>query len=196
MPFLRPLPIRWGRRWTIWLTVIALLCRASSVAAQDVAVPVDVQVPLFIKILAFDRNLGSRPPGPLVVGVLYQANFRASADVAAQVRRFIKDGNEDLKVVPINLDETDDLLDVLARQHVLVLYVCPLRAVELKSVTDASRQSGVRTLTGVPRYVESGLGIGLDLKGQRPEIVVNLVAIRAEGADFDAQLLKLARIVR
>jgi hypothetical protein len=71
-----------------------------------------------------------------------------------------------------------------------------LRAFDLRIVTSISRQAGVRTVTGVPRYVEGGLGIGIDLKGERPEIVVNLAASRAEGADLDAQLLKLARIVR
>lgn len=178
------------------LGFLLLLAAPSAVRAQDVAVPVEIQVPLFIKILAFDRNLGSRPPGPLVVGVLYQGNFRASADIAAQVKRALRDTREDLKVISIDLDQTPDLIVALSRQTIHVLYVSPLRAFDLKTVTAISRQSGVRTVTGVPRYVEDGLGIGIDLKGERPEIVVNLLASRAEGADLDAQLLKLARIVR
>jgi hypothetical protein len=47
----------------------------------------------------------------------------------------------------------------------------------------------------VPRYVETGLAIGVDMKGERPEIVINLAASRAEGADLTAHLLKLARLV-
>jgi hypothetical protein len=164
--------------------------------AQDVAVPVEVQVPLFIKILSFDRTLGSRPAGPLIVGVLYQGEYRASADIASQVRRALKDSGEDLRIVSIDLDHTPDLLNALSHQHLHVLYVSPLRAIDLKTVTITSRQVGVRTVTGVPKYVEDGLGIGIDLKGERPEIVVNLLASRAEGSDLDAQLLKLARIVR
>lgn len=48
----------------------------------------------------------------------------------------------------------------------------------------ASRLAGVSSVTGVPRYVESGLVVGLELKGGRPEIVVNLPAPRTEGADL------------
>jgi hypothetical protein len=66
----------------------------------------------------------------------------------------------------------------------------------MKAVRELSRRTGVRTVTGVPHYVEDGLGIGIDLRGGRPEIMVNLVASRAEGGDLDAQLLKLARIVQ
>ncbi len=168
----------------------------SALHAQEVAVPVEVQIPLFIKILSFDRTLGSRPAGPLIVGVLYQGDYRVSADIAFQVKRALRDTGEDVRVVSIDLDHTPDLNETLTRAKPHVLYVSPLRAIDLAIVTAISRQTGVRTLTGVPRYVEDGLGIGIDLKGQRPEIVVNLLASRAEGSDLDAQLLKLARIVR
>ena len=47
----------------------------------------------------------------------------------------------------------------------------------------------------MPRYVEGGLAIGVDMKGDRPEIVINLAASRAEGAELNAHLLKLARVV-
>lgn len=182
-------------RWTTLLTLL-LLALPGLVRGQEVAVPVDVQVPLFIKILSFDRNLGSRPPGPLLVGVLYQGNVRASAEIATQVKRSLKATGEDLKIISIDLDRSADLTEALAHQAVQVLYVSPLRGIDLRIVASISRQAGVRTVTGVPRYVEAGLGIGIDLKGQRPEIVVNLAAARAEGADLDAQLLKLARVVR
>jgi hypothetical protein len=78
---------------------------------------------------------------------------------------------------------------------VRVLYVSPLRAVHLEDVALVSRAAQITTVTGVPRYVETGLAIGVDLKGERPQIVVNLAASRAEGADLTAHLLKLARVV-
>jgi hypothetical protein len=50
-------------------------------------------------------------------------------------------------------------------------------------------------VTGVPEYVERGLAIGVGVKGERPEIVINLDASRAEGAELNAQVLRIARIV-
>lgn len=184
------------RQGACWLALIFsfLPVRPEAVAAQEMAVPVEVQIPLLLKILSFDRSLGS-PTGPLVIGVLYQGKYRASADAAEQVRRSARTSGREVEIVALDQDVTDDLSEAMTRHHVRVLYVSPLRAVDLKAVWELSRKLGVRTVTGVPQYVEDGLGIGIDLKGGRPEIVVNLLASRGEGADLDAQLLKLARIV-
>jgi hypothetical protein len=172
-----------------------------SLAAQEAPVPVAVQIPILVKILNFDRNLPERADGPLVVGVLFQSRYRTSANVADEVCRALHAlpagalGEMELSCVAIDLDATSALDSALKRKRVQVLYVSPLRAVLLGDVTAVSRAAGITTLTGVPRYVETGLAIGLDMKGERPEIVINLAASRAEGADFTAHLLKLARVV-
>jgi hypothetical protein len=170
-------------------------------AAQDMAVSVEVQVPLLVKILGFDRNLTGRPDNEIVLGVLYQGKYRTSANVATEVREALKRsppfvvGGRKLRTVAIDLDATPDLDATLARLKASVLYVTPLRAADVRALAAATRASHVTTVTGVPEYVEMGLAVGIGIAGQRPEIVVNLAASRAEGADYDAQLLKLARIV-
>jgi hypothetical protein len=170
-------------------------------SAQDMAVPVDVQVPLLAKILGFDRTLPGGPSDEVVLGVLFQGKYRTSANVAAEVRDAINRsqqsiGGRPVRMVGIDLDETPNLEASLTRLHVTVLYVTPLRAIDLQALTTTTRASRIPTVTGVPEYVETGLGIGIGIKGERPEIVINLGASRAEGADLNAQLLKLARIVR
>jgi hypothetical protein len=172
-----------------------------SLAAQEVPVPVAAQIPILVKILNFDRNLAGRAGGRLVLGVLFQSHYRTSANVADQVCPTLQElpvgalGAMELSCVTIDLDATSALDSALTRKRVQVLYVSPLRAVPLGDVMAVSRAAGITTLTGVPRYVETGLAIGLDMKGERPEIVINLAASRAEGADLTAHLLKLARVV-
>ncbi len=173
----------------------------AALTAQEMAVPVTVQLPLFVKILSFDRNLVAQPSGPIVMGVLYQSKFRASANVADEVRRAagrltVVGNGATLRVIPLDLDETPDLGSALRRLPLTVLYVSPLRAMDLESVAAATRKARILTLTGVPRYVAAGISIGIDMKGNRPDIVINLPAAKAEGADLDAQLLKLARVIQ
>lgn len=186
------------------LRLVFLLLAAgppAALAAQEMAVPIAVQLPLFVKILTFDRNRVAQPGGPIVMGVLYQSKFRASANVADEIRRtagrLSGAGNGAvLRVIALDLDDTSDLESALSRLQLTVLYVSPLRAVDLESVAAATRKARILTLTGVPRYVAAGLSIGIDLKGERPDIVINLPAAKAEGADLDAQLLKLARVIQ
>jgi uncharacterized protein DUF4154 len=175
------------------LAVLGLGAIVSSAMAQDVPVPPGVQVPLLLKILTFDRNLADAPE-PLVVGVVFQRRNRASAAVGDEVRLLLAASARPIRVVVIDLDETHDLRGTLLRESVRVVYVGPLQAVSVSTVAEATRGEGVVSVTGVPRYVEQGLAVGIDLSDSRPRIVINLAASRAEGADFSAELLKLARL--
>jgi hypothetical protein len=162
-------------------------------AAQEVAVPVEVQVPLLLKILTFNRSL-TDAADPLVVGIVFQHRNRASAAIGEEVRGLLMAAPRPIRVVVIDLDETRDLRGTLLRESVRVVYVAPLQAVSVSTLTEATRGERVVSVTGVPRYVEQGLAVGIDLSDSRPRIVINLAASRAEGADFSAELLKLARL--
>ncbi len=172
---------------------------ASRLAAQEMPVPVEVQVPLLLKILSFDRALTGSRTDPLVVGVVFQGRNRTSSEIGAEVRSRLTaagrpGGGRVIRVVSIDLDQTDDFLAMLLRDSVRVLYVAPLRAIAISTVAAATREGLVVSFTGIPRYVEQGLAVGIDVNGMRPQIVVNLAASRAEGAQFSADLLKLVRL--
>ena len=164
-------------------------------------VPVDVQVPVLLKVLTFDRRIADARGENLVVGVLYQSGYRLSGTVRDGVVNALNrtgstgPANRALNVVTIDADVTEKLDEALTRLGVKVLYVTPLRAFDLDGLVKATRRTRTLTLTGVPDYVEAGLSIGLDLRQDRPQILVNLRAARAEGADLAAPLLSLATVV-
>ena len=195
-------PLAGLRAGLLALGLTAFAARSS--VAQELAVPVSVQIPILAKILNFDRNFTERAGGRLTIGVLYQSRYRTSANVAAEVCRALEQlppsafgALESLErtCIAIDLDAISALDSVVKRLGVRVLYVSPLRAVHIEDVMAVSRAAQITTFTGVPRYVETGMAIGVDLKRERPEIVINLAASRAEGADLAAHLLKLARVV-
>lgn len=155
--------------------------------------PVETQVPLLLKILAFDRDL-AEAADPLVVAIVFQGRNRVSAAISEDVRGRFAAAVRPIRVVAIDLDKTGDLAALLVRERVAVLYVAPLQAVSVATLAAATRGKRVVSITGVPRYVEQGLAVGIDLSGERPQIVINLAASRAEGAEFSAQVLKLARL--
>ena len=66
----------------------------------------------------------------------------------------------------------------------------------MEKITNLSRDKKILTLTGVPDYVDSGLTVGIGTKGRKPRIIINLLAAKAEGADFSSGLLNLAKVVK
>jgi len=190
-----------------WLRVgfgalLMLRAGATTLGAQDMAVPVTTQVPILAKVLEFNRKLSARREGELVIGILHQRRYRTSANVADEVHQALSrlpagvvQGRR-IRTVMIAFDDPGDLAAILAREQVDVLYVTPLRAVDIDALKATCRTAQVTTVTGVPEYVERGLAIGVGVKGERPEIVINLDASRAEGAELNAQVLRIARIVQ
>jgi hypothetical protein len=185
------------------LAVLALVfATALAVAAQELDVPVETQVPILLKVLGFDRKVTERAGEPLRIGLLYQPRVRSSRAVAEAFREAAaKSGiravaGRALQFVSIEIDDESDLARSLGSAQVDAVYVTPLRAVRIEAVTEITRQRHITTLTGVPHYVVDGLTVGLGVRGQKPEILVNLQSHKAEGAEFSAQLLKMARIVR
>ena len=68
----------------------------------------------------------------------------------------------------------------------------PLRTIDIGELASIARKrhvSTVITASRIPGYVENGLAVGVGLKGRKPEILINLEAARAEGANFNAQRL-------
>jgi hypothetical protein len=187
------------RRAAVLLSVIAGLFLAMPLAAQEADVPVGLQIPLFLKVVSFDRQLASRMDEELVVAVAYQGGNRESVRAMDDVVRAIRSargvpGMPELRVVSIDLDKTSLVVE-LARRQVTILYVAPLRSVDIAIIADAARAARVTTFTGTPRYLSDGLAVSVRYQGERPKLLINVDAARLEGAEFSAELLKLAQVM-
>ena len=188
------------RPWcsAIMAALLAGVCLATPVCAQAADVPVALQIPLFLKVVSFDRQLTLRMGSELVVAVAYQGNNRESVrarDAAARALRDARNvpGMPKLRIEFIDVDE-QSLIVELAKRKVTVLYVAPLRALDISIVADAARAARVTTCTGTPDYLSDGLAVSVRYQGERPKLLINVEAARLEGAEFSAELLKLAQV--
>lgn len=163
--------------------------------AQEMEVPVAVQIPLFLKVITFDRQRVQNADAEIVIGVTFQNGYRNSISVRDEVVRTLRSApGKRIRIVLIDLDH-DPLVDVLEHQNITLLYVSPLRSYTVSAIAVAAASAKVTTVTGVPHYVEEGIAVGVRLQGDRPRLLVNLTASRLGGADFTAELLKLAEVL-
>jgi len=184
------------------LGVLTLLLAGGSAQAQKMAAPAEVQVPLLFKILTFDRRVGTRPAGNvIVIAVVFQTGYRASLVARNQIVEALK-AMEDSTIsghpvrwVAVEWIDEEQVRLALIRERTDVVYVTPLRGVELHPLVRTARAAGMTTFTGVPLYVEQGVALSIGIVRERPQIIVNLAAARAEGSDFTSQLLRLCKVI-
>jgi hypothetical protein len=189
------------RRWAAAAFVLLVAPTLARTAhAQDMDVPVALQMPLFLKVLSFDRQLSARVGPELVVGIVYQSGYRTSTNAKNDAVRALNDvrttpDGRAVRAVAIDIDR-ESLTDAVARTRLTMLYVAPLRGYDLANVCAAARTAQATTVTGVARYATQGLAVSVRLEGDRPRLLVNVDAAKSEGAEFSAELLKLAKIVQ
>lgn len=177
------------------LIVVLLMAPWISVSAVSAAmpIPVDVQMALFVNVWKLDRNFESNKP--VTLAIAYQENFYDSVSAKDHLLAAIERHKLRIVAIPIEVGSQELLRRRLAETQADVVYVTPLRAIDVAEIGRISRYRRFRTITGVPEYVDAGLAVGIGIRRNRPLIFVNLAQARAEGSDFSSQLLALARIV-
>lgn len=186
----------------VLICVMAVLFCGNAAHAQEMAAPAAIQVPLLFKILTFDRRMGTRPPGQvMVIAVVFQSGYRASLVAKNQVVDALEAmesstiSGHPVRWVAVEWKDREQLRLALIHERTDVVYLTPVRGVELDHITRAARAGGMTTFTGVPLYVEQGFGLSVGIVRDRPQIIVNLPATRAEGSDFTSQLLRLCKVI-
>ena len=178
-------------RLLMWVLLPAVLIAATGSASAFV--PVEVQLALFTKIWRLDRNFDSG--GVVTLVIVYQAGYRDSLLVKDDFVATIERLKLPIRCIPLEAGSSELLRKGLSEIRNAVIYVTPLRSVDVAEIARISRGRGLRTITGVPEYVEEGIAVGIGERRERPLIIINLQGARAEGSDFSSQLLGLARIV-
>ncbi len=183
-------------------SILLMLACLPLQGAQEMDVPVELQYNLILKILEFDRTLFANENGEIVMGVIFQSKNRQSSQTKEKFfEMFYKENEIRIKghifrCIPVDLSDPVNLKETLKQKGIHVAYVAPLRAYNVNSISENAKLQKITTFTGVPEYMEYGLGIILYQRAQKPVIRINLASVKASGADFSSQLLNLAEVIR
>lgn len=183
-----------ARRRTAAAIVLLVLLPCRPLIAVEANVPASTQAAIIANLWVLDRNF--RAPGDIVLGIVYQEKFRPSVVAAQELCESIERAKLHIRCVMLNLGDAATFHDQLSRAAVQAIYLTPLRSVDLPPILGETRARHIRSVTAVEEYLAAGAAVALTLKGEHPQIVVNLPAARAEGSDFSSQLLKIAKVLQ
>ena len=202
----------WLRTGAVWLALVATAFGMTSTvqsprlaapsASEMMAVPMDLQVPLLLKILVYDRNFGGREQSAVNIGVVYAPSDPASLRARDELLRALdRVSDKTVKGLPIRYTSLEftryaDVEAAVLARKISVLYIAPGNSGNLEQLLRLSERNQVMTVTGVPDYVNRGAAVGIGLRQDKPEILINLASARSAGGEFDASLLRIARVIR
>ncbi|HYV49419.1 MAG TPA: YfiR family protein [Myxococcaceae bacterium] len=181
------------------LAALALL--AAPAALADAEVPMAQQAVLILKILKFDRSLQARAGDIATIAILYADNDPESEAVRVELQGALEAAAHTvtfpLPIKVVHLPYSASKIDAeLADAKPTAAYVAPGLASQVATLIKATRKSTTLTFTGDEALVRAGLAVGLVARGDRPTLLVNLPAAKAEGADLSSDLLRLSQVIR
>jgi hypothetical protein len=155
-------------------------------------VPPKLQATIIIKMLEYDRSTQNQP-GPIVVGVMAPKNDASSQQLQKQLTAgFEKNFTVHGRAVEVHAFS----LAELATAKPKLVYLTPGSAGEISAIIAVCEKHKILSVTGVPELMRNGVAVGLFPKAAGTQIVVNLDAARAGGADFESRFLRIVKVLK
>jgi hypothetical protein len=192
------------RRGSARSRILAVLLVLTSLPAraQSMALPAELQVPLILKILTYDRQFEAKAKKEVAIGIVFDPADAASGKAAEQVSDTLyKFSGKTVKKLPlkyylVEFTSEAELEATVKKRGINVLYLCPGITKSLQSVIKISQAQSITTATGVPDSVRRGVAVGIGVFQDKPQILINLPSSKSEGSEFDASLLQIATVLR
>jgi hypothetical protein len=174
--------------------VIALLAASLARAGEDV--PIEQQAVILLRALAYDRNIAVDAGGTVDVAVLAHVGDKSVDRTLAAFRALEKNtcGGLPVHVHALYYGGADEVAGKLAGMD--ALYVTAGAEADLPAIVALARAQHVTTFGAKQSFVEHGLGLGVFVIADKPTILVNVAAAKAEGAQFASELFKIAQAVK
>lgn len=168
---------------------------------QELTTAVDVHLPIFLKTLTFDKNFISQNQDTIFIHLLYQNNDKNSIHIKNLVYEYILNNklntlnNKPLIFLELAVKTEEDFKNYIKKCSVKYLYIARLKDINLANVTNSCNIQKILTFTGVSDYLENGAALSLGIRGNKPEILLNLENSKKQGANFNSRLLNLVKLV-
>lgn len=188
---------------TLLATLAVLLAPRRDVRAAEL--PPKQLALLTLRALSYDHRVKARSPDgkSITLLILYQEGNPVSETLNSDLTLAMEElataatlGGFLVRVASMSYDNPAALDAKLASLRPGALFICPGLRDALPAITAATRRRAVLSFTNSGAYVKAGISIGLLLGEERPAVVVHLAAARAEGAELDVALLRIAEVIR
>jgi hypothetical protein len=192
--------MRLSRRTLIALAALATpLLAAGALRAEDLPVPVALQVELMVKVAAYDNNLPARAGGKVRVLLVTKAgnadSTRAAAEMAGALAGKATIANLPHEESTLAFTDAPALARACRTARAAIVYLAPgFGDGEIAAIASALDGVDVLTVSSLPGYVPKGIVLGFDLVSGKPKLLVHLTQAKRQRVALSADVLKLMKV--
>lgn len=187
-----------GARIGAVIVVTALLGAPVAEAQADLAP--EIRAALMVKILQYDRATVKRTGGAVLV---VAGRAGAPDDTCAlmakalqEAARHVPAGGAPVRVTSGKAGSPAGLEALLVNESATALYLCPSLEPAVTDLAPVTRKLRVITFSGSEAAARAGVSVAVFPRGARPVVAIHLAHAREEGAEFDADLLRVSEVTR
>jgi hypothetical protein len=187
------------RTKAILLVVAILSLPASSVRAEDPAVPLQLQADLTAKLIEYAQAPSAQGLTTMRIGILVRSGSVESQHFGSEIKaifgRMATIAGLAHEEVVITWSTPAAFAEEARRRQLFAVYVTPGLRGEVPAIARALEGTPIISVAAIDTYVAGGAILGFELVSGRPRMVLNLPQARKQGVAFRAQVMKLMRIV-
>jgi hypothetical protein len=180
----------------IWLALaVGGLRRAH---AEDVAVPLPMQVQLFSSVVDYDKGFAERARGKVKIVLLTSKNpdsGRAATQVQAALGRLTQIGGQPHEESTVRFESGAALANLCRSKGISVVFLMPGFQSEIADIKQSLDGVNILSVATIGAYVQQGIVLGFDVISGKPKLLVNLTQARAQKVAFKAELLKMVKVI-
>jgi len=167
--------------------------------AEEISVPIPLQVELLNRLLWYERGLQRSTDRTLNVLIVtrnqHTESARAAAQLGAQLERARSLAGKTVSFTRVAYESAAQIKKVARERRAYLVYLAPGLEDAISALAAELRGEKVLTVSCVAGDVTRGAVLTFELASAKPRIAVNLRRARDQNLDFEAQLLRIARVI-
>lgn len=170
--------------------------------AQGGLIDYQKQVDMLVKLLSYNRNF-LQGEGDIRIGLIYKnspesiAYFNEfSESLMNVISKGQKVGKRKITFSGLEFSSQADLNASASTFNVAVFVVAPGNDGNLVPISKVAQDLGIFTYSSVGQYLAQNVATGVENVDGQIKIVVNLPLAKIQGAQFKAELLQVARVIK
>jgi hypothetical protein len=174
------------------------VCALRQSHAEDVAVPLPMQVQLFSSVADYDKGFAERAKGKVKIVLLTSKNpdsARAATQVQGALARLAQIGGQPHEESTVRFESGAALANLCTSNGISVVFLMPGFQSEIADIKKSLDGVNVLSVATIGSYVQQGVVLGFDVISGKPKLLVNLGQARAQKVAFKAELLKMVKVV-